>query len=110
MVIAVLVIVIFLQRACSPVNPTPPTPSKPEIVTIIDTQYITKEVKKPVYVPGEVEFLPGDTLYEEVDTCEINFLLCLYCLVTLHHVKLHECIIKLFLKPVNTHNRLFYKV
>ena len=71
MVIAVLVIIIFLQRACSPVNPTPPTPPKPEIITIIDTQYITKEVKKPVYVPGEVEFLPGDTLYEEVDTAAI---------------------------------------
>lgn len=71
-VIAVLVIIILLQRSCKSDIPCPEG-GKPVITVKVDTQYVTKQVNKPVYVPGETEYLPGtvDSFYKDVDTAAI---------------------------------------
>jgi hypothetical protein len=71
-VIAVLVVLLLLQRGC---NTGLRQPQEPTVVTVVDTQYITKTVQRPVYKPGQpvVVTLPGDTLIftEPVDTFAI---------------------------------------
>lgn len=71
-VIAVLLIVIVLQKSCQSDLPCPEG-GKPIITTKIDTQYVPKRVEKSVYIPGEVEYLPGtvDSFYKDVDTAAI---------------------------------------
>lgn len=71
-VIAVLIGIIILQRACSKPYPCPDG-GKPQVVTVIDTQYITNVVEKPVYKPGKVKYLPGEEIpvFIPIDTAAI---------------------------------------
>lgn len=68
-----MVIIILFQRACTPTPLPCPDGGKPQIVTVRDTQYITKTVEKPVYKPGPTIYIPGriDTLPQDVDTLAI---------------------------------------
>lgn len=71
-IIAVLVIIILLQKACTPKFPCPDG-GEPITTVVIDTQYVDKVVTKPVYKPGETQYLPGriDTIPADVDTTAI---------------------------------------
>ena len=72
MIIAVLVIIILLQKGCSPKVPCPDG-GEPITTVKIDTEYVDKVVVKPVYKPGETQYLPGliDTITTPIDTTAI---------------------------------------
>lgn len=57
------------MRSCSP---SPSNPSKPDTIKIVkyDTLWI-KGKDSIVYKPGETQYIPGDTVFKDVDTLAI---------------------------------------
>ena len=72
-VIAVLAIIILIQRSCGKSKFPCPDGGKPIITTVIDTQYVDHTVVKTAYKPGKPIYVPGtvDSFYKNVDTLSI---------------------------------------
>lgn len=68
-IIAVLIVIIFLQRAC-----TPKCPKVPEPITIIDTilKHDTSTIHKKVWLKfHDTTYIPGDTIYKIDTNCDV---------------------------------------
>ena len=69
-IIAVLIVIIFLQRAC-----TPKCPTVTQVLPIYDTilKHDTSTIHKKVWLKfHDTTYLPGDTIYKVDTNCEVT--------------------------------------
>lgn len=69
-IIAVLIVIIFLQRAC-----TPKCPTVTQVLPIYDTilKHDTSTIHKKVWLKfHDTTYIPGDTIYKVDTNCEIT--------------------------------------